>query len=180
MRALSSLRQVSCLLNPLSWLYVTNVLSSSEWRFPKRSYSSDPVWSFPYQGSPDYYLSGGLKMRFNFQTIQGGSCGVSFTALLTPGPAQIEFYACLLICLWQPLGVSRNAVWVQRLTSFLAPPSVPASFLSGKLLLLGLSKESAPHPCWLKPPLSNAKPPTMFTGQSPDKRHCCALNNNIF
>lgn len=111
-------------------------------------------------------------------TIQGGSCGVSFTALLTPGPAQIEFHACLLICLWQPLGVSHDAVWVQRLASFLAPPL--ARFLSQQLLLLGLSVESAPHPCWQKPSLSNAKPPPMFTGQSPDKHHCCASNNNIF
>lgn len=54
------------LLNSVSWLPVTNILSSPEWGFPLRSHCCDPAWSFPYQDCPACYLSRGLKMMFNF------------------------------------------------------------------------------------------------------------------
>lgn len=86
-------------INPLSPLHVTNAL----FFLPPIQVSLEiPHFLFfllfSIEGCLACYLSEGLKGRFNFWIIQGGSWGVSFPAPLTSGPAQIEFHACLLIC----------------------------------------------------------------------------------
>lgn len=74
---------------------------------------------------------------------------MAFAAPLTSGPAQIEFHARMLICLWQPLGVSPVTVRRQGLRHsqpLHGVPVGPSSLLLQMLLHLGLGVASAPHP----------------------------------
>lgn len=104
--------------------------------------------------------------------------------IATSGPAQSEFHARTLICLWQPLGVSPLTVKGRgRGCRHPQPPHLvpvsPSCRLLQMPLHLWLSVVVVPQPCSLQPSSANAKP-QMHMGQSPDKHHCCALNNSTF